>query len=102
MLAVAGEASGEGPSHERAAVLPSTSGGDRKEAGMEAAVRESSCMPRLVKKCTLLECEGEAGDFGMGLTAASVRTQLLFLCYGSFKALVNRRRGWRQLQPQAG
>lgn len=27
---------------------------------------ESSYMLRLVKKCTLLECGGVAGDFGMG------------------------------------
>lgn len=85
---------GQGSEPREISGLVSMSGGDSKKADMEAVVLECSYMPRLVKKCILLECGGlEQGTLGCRLTVALVRTQLLSVCYGSFKALVNRRTG---------
>lgn len=65
-MLVAGGALGKDLSQERAVVLLSTSGGDSKKAGVEAAVLEHSYMLRLVKECTLLKGGGVAGEFRMG------------------------------------
>lgn len=82
---------GRDPSQERAVVLLSTSGEGSNKAGMEATELGSSYVLRLVKKCTLLECGGMAGDFGMGIHCCSGENTAFISVLWFFQSL----RGWK-------